>query len=86
MNSSGASGGEIFDFPVTQEQLADATGLTAVHTNRMLQALRRDGFIELTSGSLRILDWKGLRRAGDFDELYLHPPANNQSSSLSAVK
>ena len=72
LKSTGADGGEIFDFPVTQEQLADATGLTAVHTNRMLQALRRDGLIQLTSGSLAILDWHALREAGDFDELYLH--------------
>jgi CRP-like cAMP-binding protein len=77
LNSSGATDGQIVDFPVTQEQLADATGLTAVHTNRMLQALRRDGLIQLTSGSLRILDWQGLRRAGDFDDLYLHRAANN---------
>lgn len=61
-----------FDFPITQEQLADATGLTAVHTNRTLQSLRRDGLIQLTSRSLTILDWQGLREVGDFDELYLH--------------
>ena len=61
-----------FDFPVTQEQLADATGLTSVHTNRTLQSLRREGLIQLTSKSLRILDWDALREIGDFDELYLH--------------
>jgi CRP-like cAMP-binding protein len=77
MKSTGANGEEIIDFPVTQEQLADATGLTPVHTNRMLQGLRRDGFIQLTSGSLKILDWQALRQAGDFEDLYLHQPANN---------
>jgi CRP-like cAMP-binding protein len=61
-----------YEFPLTQEQLADATGLTSVHTNRTLQRLRRDGLIHLNSGSLRILDWEGLREAADFDELYLH--------------
>ena len=30
---------------MTQEQLADATGLTAVHVNRVLQALQREGLI-----------------------------------------
>src|SRR6185437_11568144 len=64
--------GDMFDFPITQEQLADATGLTPVHTNRTLQALRRDELIQLTSGSLKILNWKALREAADFDELYLH--------------
>jgi len=61
-----------FDFPVTQEQLADATGLTAVHTNRTLQALRRDKLIELNSRTLTVLDWDGLKQTADFDELYLH--------------
>jgi CRP-like cAMP-binding protein len=62
----------VFNLPLTQEQLADATGLTAVHTNRTLQSLRRDGLIQLTSGNLQVLDWDGLREVGDFDELYLH--------------
>jgi len=61
-----------YDFPMTQEQLADATGLTAVHTNRTLQSLRKDGLIQLTAKSLTVLDWEGLREVGDFDELYLH--------------
>lgn len=61
-----------FNFPLTQEQVADATGLTAVHTNRTLQTLRRDGLITLGSGTLQILDWERLREIGDFDELYLH--------------
>jgi CRP-like cAMP-binding protein len=72
MRSIGAGNGEMFDFPVTQEQLADATGLTSVHTNRTLQSLRRDGLIQLTARSLTVLDWDGLREIGDFDELYLH--------------
>jgi CRP-like cAMP-binding protein len=64
--------GEAFDFPLTQEQIADATGLTAVHTNRTLQSLRRDGFISLSSSRLSILDWERLAEAGDFNERYLH--------------
>lgn len=66
------AGEDTFDFPLTQEQLADATGLTAVHTNRTLQALRKDGLIQLTGRALTVLDWDGLRSTGEFDELYLH--------------
>ena len=66
---------EMLDFPITQEQLADATGLTPVHTNRTLQSLRREGLIQLNSGLLRVLDWEGMREIGDFDELYLHQQA-----------
>ncbi|MFL6765701.1 MAG: Crp/Fnr family transcriptional regulator [Sphingomicrobium sp.] len=72
MRRTDGADGETFDFPVTQEQLADATGLTAVHTNRTLQALRKDGLIQLTGKSLAVLDWDGLQEVGDFDELYLH--------------
>lgn len=68
----GAGEDGTFEFPVTQEQLADATGLTPVHTNRTLQQLRKDGLIQLTAKSLKILDWDGLREVGDFDGLYLH--------------
>ena len=66
---------ELLNFPITQEQLADATGLTPVHTNRTLQSLRREGLIQLNSGLLRVLDWEGMREIGDFDELYLHQQA-----------
>jgi CRP-like cAMP-binding protein len=68
----GAGDSGSFDFPLTQEQIADATGLTAVHTNRTLQSLRKEGLIQLTSRSLTVLDWDRLSEAADFDELYLH--------------
>ena len=68
----GLNQGETFDFPLTQEQLADATGLTPVHTNRTLQSLRREGLIQLNARSLVVLDWDKLKEVGDFDELYLH--------------
>ena len=61
-----------YDFPLTQEQIADCTGLTAVHTNRTLQGLRRDGLINLSSSRLTILDWDRLAEIGDFNERYLH--------------
>jgi CRP-like cAMP-binding protein len=58
--------------PLTQDELADATGLTAVHTNRTLQRLRQENLIEIGGGSLRILDVNALREAGGFDPKYLH--------------
>lgn len=62
-----------YELPMTQEQLADATGLTPVHVNRMLQALVSEGLIErVTSRSVLIGDWKRLAHAGDFDRSYLH--------------
>jgi CRP-like cAMP-binding protein len=72
MKAAGLGDGPMFDFPLTQEQIADATGLTAVHTNRTLQTLRRAGLIGLTASKLTILDWDALAEAGDFSERYLH--------------
>ena len=59
-------------FPITQQHLSDATGLSAVHTNRTLQALRGDGLLSLRGGQLVVLDWPGLQAAGEFDPGYLH--------------
>jgi len=64
--------GSVFALPLTQEHIADATGLTSVHTNRTIQSLRREGLISLASGRLVIHDWNALRSIGDFSELYLH--------------
>ena len=58
--------------PLTQEELADTTGLTPVHTNRTLQRLRKEDLIEIGSGMLTVLDVDGLRKAAGFDPGYLH--------------
>lgn len=64
-----------YDLPLTQAQLADATGLTPVHVNRVLKALREKGLISLDARSLRVLDLEALKNAGDFSEVYLHHQA-----------
>lgn len=62
-----------YELPMTQDQLADATGLTVVHVNRVLRALANDGLIErVTPRSVLIGDWKRLAAAGDFRADYLH--------------
>jgi CRP-like cAMP-binding protein len=61
-----------FDLPITQEELADAVGLTAVHTNRILQRLRTDGLIELEEKVLTVLDVEQLSKVAGFDPTYLH--------------
>ncbi|HEX6605177.1 MAG TPA: Crp/Fnr family transcriptional regulator [Sphingomicrobium sp.] len=72
MNMIGLVSSDKFDLPLTQEELADATALTPVHTNRTLQRLRREGLIELRGGVLTVLDVAKLRDAGGFDPNYLH--------------
>ena len=61
-----------FDLPMTQDEIADATALTSVHTNRTLQRLRADGLIDLRGGILSVLDVAGLEHASGFDPSYLH--------------
>lgn len=60
------------DFPLTQNDLADATGLTSVHVNRTLQELRHDGLIELERKQLHILDMPRLMDVAMFNPNYLH--------------
>lgn len=62
-----------YELPMTQDQLADATGLTAVHVNRVLHALEKEGLIvRATPKSVVIGDWKKLAAFGDFRREYLH--------------
>ena len=68
----GLAGDDEFALPLTQEVLADATGLTPVHVNRTLQSLRADGLIELCDRRLTILSPERLRRKAGFDANYLH--------------
>jgi CRP-like cAMP-binding protein len=70
------------DFPLTQNDLADATGLTSVHVNRTLQELRRDGLIELERKQLHILDLPGLIEVSMFNPNYLH--LNHEGRQLDA--
>lgn len=60
-------------FPVNQYDLADATGMTAVHVNRVLQEMRNNGLIELQRPDLFIPDLPRLQAVALFDPLYLHP-------------
>jgi Crp-like helix-turn-helix domain len=57
---------------MTQEQLADCTGLTPVHVNRTLRGLETDDVISRTNRSVRVADWKRLATEGDFSSAYLH--------------
>ena len=63
--------GHVFDLPVTQTQLAEATAMTAVHVNRTLQSLRTDGLIEWHHRVIRIPQWEALATVAEFDPDYL---------------
>jgi CRP-like cAMP-binding protein len=72
MKSVGLAESQSFEMPVTQEQLGDATGLSAVHVNRTLTDLRDQGLVELSRHRVIVKDWQGLQDAAGFDPTYLH--------------
>jgi CRP-like cAMP-binding protein len=61
-----------YELPMTQEQLADASGLTAVHVNRTLKTMAAEGLIRREKRFILIPDWEKLRSVAGFSELYLH--------------
>jgi CRP-like cAMP-binding protein len=61
-----------YELPMTQEQIADCTGLTPVHVNRVLKTLDREGLIRRDRRFVAIPDWAALRQVAGFSEIYLH--------------
>jgi CRP-like cAMP-binding protein len=71
-----------YELPMTQEHIADCTGLTSVHVNRMLKQLEKENLIvRRSTRSVTIGDWNKLAHAGDFDSNYLHLPENEPALS-----
>jgi CRP-like cAMP-binding protein len=61
-----------FTLGLTQAEIGDATGLSAVHVNRSMQELRADGLIASEGKFLRILDWKRLQKTASYERRFLH--------------
>ena len=68
----GQAADNVFEFPLTQEELAEASGVTPIHVNRMLQELRAAGMIELNNRMLRIVDFERLAGVAQYEASYLH--------------
>jgi CRP-like cAMP-binding protein len=75
LEAAGLASNHHYQLPMTQEQLADAVGLTSVHVNRVLKQLGEEGLIRRDRRSIIIEDWDRMRVAGDFNERYLHHDA-----------
>ena len=60
-----------FRLPATQMQLADVLGLTPVHLNRTLQALRRDGHLFTNGPEIRVANLARICGIAEFDPQYL---------------
>ncbi|HEX8482459.1 MAG TPA: Crp/Fnr family transcriptional regulator [Allosphingosinicella sp.] len=61
-----------YALPLTQADLADVTGLTSVHVNRMLKKLRDENLLTFRGGEVTIGDWERLQRLAEFEPTYLH--------------
>jgi CRP-like cAMP-binding protein len=72
LEAIGLADGGRFELPMTQLDLADALGLSAVHVNRVIQELRRDGLLDIRKQSVTLLDLPRITKLADFDPLYLH--------------
>lgn len=61
---------DTFTLGLTQEEIGDATGLTAVHVNRMLRQLEEHGLIARNAGKVTIRDDRALARAANYVDRY----------------
>jgi CRP-like cAMP-binding protein len=62
--------GNSFALGLTQEEIGDATGLTAVHVNRMLRQLEEEGMIAREGGRMTLTDERALAKAANFVDRY----------------
>lgn len=67
----GEASGDRMALPLTQEQLADACGLTPVHVNRVIGQLRAEGLIDWRRGEVVFKDFGRLAAKAQFDPTYL---------------
>lgn len=77
LRSIGHTRDEGFVLPVTQVDLGDCLGLSVVHTNRVLQELRRTGLVAASKSQFQILDQERTEVLAGFDGTYLHLAPNN---------
>ncbi len=59
-----------FTLGLTQEEMGDATGLTAVHVNRMLRQLEDEGLIARDNGRVTLTNERALVRAANYVDRY----------------
>jgi CRP-like cAMP-binding protein len=71
LGAVGLGADHAIQLPLTQIELADTLGLTAVHINRVLQGMRRDALIALENRRLVLRDVEKLQEIAGFNQEYL---------------
>lgn len=80
LQAIGMAQGDEYILPMTQSDLADTLGLSIVHVNRVLQALRARGLV-LKRDHVRLGDEAKLAKLGEFDPRYLHQSQKRRASA-----
>jgi CRP/FNR family transcriptional regulator, anaerobic regulatory protein len=60
-------------FPLSQQHIADALGLSLVHTNKTINRLRRMGVFELSHGLLTLQNFGAIERIAQAFEIEIAP-------------
>lgn len=68
----GLVSGDSCELRLTQIDLADATAVSFVHMNRIIQSLRSNNLIHYQRGHMRIPDFARLQEFSEFDPGFLH--------------
>jgi CRP-like cAMP-binding protein len=71
LSAVGEAEADGYAFPLTQIHLGELLGLTPVHVNRTLQAMRADRLFELSESRLRVANWEALATVAEFNPEYL---------------
>ncbi|ESX45869.1 Crp/Fnr family transcriptional regulator [Mesorhizobium sp. C416B] len=85
MEDAGLASDQTCAFGVTQADLGEATGLSAVHIKRTLKSLREKHLTSLVNGQLTIHDWEGLAFLAEFRHDYLHSARNNKTAEFMSM-
>jgi CRP-like cAMP-binding protein len=67
---AGMANGVEYDIPLTQEQIGDALGLTAVHVNRMLKELDEETLVIRDGRRVRLPNRTRLEQVADYNGRY----------------
>lgn len=67
----GLAGPESITFPLTQDDVADALGLSSVHANRTFKELKKRGLIEYSRDDIELIDIEKLKSLAGFNPAFL---------------
>lgn len=85
LKRQGLTVGSGFEIPLTQDQIGDVLGLTAVHVNRTMRVLLDDGLITKNGRIITIERWAELCNAGGFTYRYLSSSQEGHSALRTLV-